>query len=65
MNASENKLEKPLILRVNNKFFDLKKIGQLHKIMTSIKLCEIVDYFLTQFMPIFANGITYTCYLWG
>lgn len=50
LTASENKLEKPLFLRGNDKFFDLKKIGQLHKIMTSINFSHRVDYFLTRFL---------------
>jgi|TARA_R100001509_G_scaffold44861_1_gene24368 hypothetical protein len=47
MIASENKLEKPLFCDGNDKIFDLKKIGQLHKIMTSIKFSRFVGYFLS------------------
>jgi|TARA_R110001606_G_scaffold291_7_gene1276 hypothetical protein len=49
LTASENKLEKPLFLRGNDKIFGLKKIGQLHKIMTSINFSHAVGYFLMHF----------------
>jgi len=45
LTASENKLEKPLFLQGNDKIFGLKKIGQLHKIMTSINFSHTVGYF--------------------
>lgn len=52
LTASENKLEKPLFLQGNDKFFGLKKIGQLHKIMTSINFYHVVDYFLLHFLKL-------------
>ncbi|ATC95020.1 hypothetical protein PTUN_a2559 [Pseudoalteromonas tunicata] len=48
MNIPEKKLEKPLFLRGNNKIFSQKKIAQLAKIMTSIKLFPICRFIFHQ-----------------
>jgi len=45
LTVSENNLEILLFLRGTDKIFGLKKIGQLHKIMTSINFSHSVGYF--------------------